>query len=227
LVSEDRAKKALLAFQKLEDRDDAAAVAYMNEFGEFDHLEMAEDKFVGAGIPEPIQKLCTDYIQKGQDPFALSLPLFWAVRDEIVGLWNLAIAVESRDSEKSKYECLRRRPNSAFDPEPDWLAVGKAILCTDLSASLNPGRLNPRLILSQEDGEIVALTMAATVRTGLYLTLFDMIASKTEYRKCLKCGGPFIPGVQRQQYCTEICQNAAKMKRYRDRQKNGLDTCAG
>jgi hypothetical protein len=222
IFSEERGKEALLAFENLKDRDDAAAIAFINEFGGFDHLEMDEDRFVGAGIPDSIQKLCAEYVQKQLDPFAVSLPLFWAVRDEIVGLWNLAIAVERKDSQSAQGECIRRRPNTTFDPETSWLALGKAILCADLSASLNPGKGNPRLILSEKDGAIVAVTMATTVRTGLYLTLFDMIASKTEYRKCLNCGRPFIPGVQRQQFCKKICQNAAKTRRFRDRSKGGL-----
>jgi hypothetical protein len=222
IVSEERAKEALLEFLRLKDRDAAVAVAYMNEFGEFDHLEMDEDRFVGDGIPESIHKLCKEYARKRQDTYAVSLSHFWAVRDEIKGLWNLAIALDQKDPRTAKGECLNRRPNSTFDPDTNWLAVGKAILCADVSASLNPGKRNPRLILSERDGAIVALTMATTVRTGLYLTLFDMIASKTEYRKCLNCEGLFIPNVQKQQYCKQVCQNAAKIRRYRDRHKGGL-----
>lgn len=219
LVSEERAKEALMAFLNLKHRDDAIAVSYINEFGEFDHLELDGDHFVGSGIPEAIQQLCKQYVKKRQDPFAVSLSQFWAVRDHIEGLWKLALAVDQKDSKRARDECIRRRPNSSFDPEPNWLAVGRAILCADLSASLNPGQRNPRLILSEKDGKLVALTMSTTVRSALYLTLLDMIVSTTEYKKCPNCKKYFIVTVKRKQYCTEVCQNAAKVRRFRVRHK--------
>ena len=221
LVSQERAKEALLAFLNLHDRDDAAAVGYMNEFGDFDSIERDKDRFAGTAVPEAIQQFCKKCTQKRQNPFALSLSHFWAIRDEIEGLWNLAFAVDRKDAQGAKDECIRRRPNSSFDPEPNWLSVGKAILCADLSASLNPGQRNPRLILSEEEGKLVALTMGITVRTGLYLTLFYMIVSKTEYKKCPNCKKRFIAAVKRKQFCTPVCQNAAKARRWRVRHSPG------
>lgn len=221
LVSEQRAKEALLAFVNLEYRNDDVAISYIREFGEFDQLERDQDRFVGAGIPEVIQQFCKQHVQKRQTPFAVSLSLFWAVRDEIEGLWNLAVAVDQKDSQGAKVGCIRRRPNSSFDPETNWLAVGRAILCADLSASLNPGKRNPRLILSVKEGKLVALTMGTTVRTALYLTLFDMIVSKAEYKRCPNCKKPFIVTVKRKQFCTPICQNAAKARRWRVRHSPG------
>lgn len=219
LVSEEKAKEALMAILNLKDRSDAVAVEYINEFGEFDHLELDEDHFVGSDIPETIQQLCKQYVQKRQVPFAVSLRHFWTVRDHIEELWNLARAMDQKDSQRAREECIRRRPKSSFDPEPNWLAVGKAILCADLSRSLNPGQRNPRLILSEKNGKLVALTMSTTVRSALYLTLLDMIVSKTEYKKCPNCGIHFLVTVKRKQYCTDVCQNAAKVRRFRDRHK--------
>ena len=219
LVSKEKAQEALLAFLNLADRDDAAVVGYINEFGEFDHLELDEDRFVGSGIPRSIQRFCKEYVKKGQDPFAVSLNHFWSLRDEIEGLWNLALAVDQKDSQKAREECARRRPKSIFDPEPNWLALGKAILCADLSTALNPGQLDPRLILSEKDGKLVALTMGKTVRSGLYLMLLDKIVSKTAYKKCPNCNKRFIVTVKRKQYCTDVCQNAAKVRRFRVRHR--------
>jgi hypothetical protein len=223
LVSQERAKEALLAFINLEDRDDVA-VGYLNDFGEFDHVELDEDKLVGSGVPRAIQQFCKEYVQKRQDPFAVSLIHFWSVRNDIKGLWNLALAVDQKDSQRAHDECVRRRPNSSFDPEPNWLAVGKAILCADLSASLNPGERNPRLILSEKEGKLVALTMGTTVRSSLYLTLLDMIVSKTEYKKCPNCKKYFIVTVKRKQYCTEGCQNTAKVRRFRVRHQGNTSS---
>lgn len=225
LVSEERAKEALLAFINLPDGDDAA-VGYMNEFGEFDHLELDEDKFVGSQIPRAIQQFCKESVQKRQAPFAVSLSHFWSVRDDIRALWNLALAVHEKDSQKARDECVRRRPKSSFDPEPNWLAVGKAILCADLSASLNPGQRNPRLILFEKEGKLVALTIGTTVRSALYLTMLDMIVSKTEYRKCPNCKKHFIVTVKRKRYCNEVCQNAAKARRFRVRHKGNASGMA-
>jgi hypothetical protein len=106
--------------------------------------------------------------------------------------------------------------------------VGKAILCTDLSASINPpGQRNPRLILSEKEDKLVALTMAKSVRSALYLMLFDMIVSKTEYKKCSHCKKHFIVTVKRKKYCTEVCQNAAKARRFRVRHKGDNNSSAG
>jgi hypothetical protein len=219
LVSEKKAKEALLSFIGLKDGDDAAAVRYINEFGEFDHLELNEDKFVGTNVPGSIQQFCKQQILKREDPFAVSLSHFWAVRDDIEGLSNLAAALDQKDSSRARAECLRRRPNSRFNSEPNWLSVGKAILSADLSASLNPGQRNPRLILSENEGSFVALTMGTTVRSALYLSLLDLIVSKTEYKTCLNCKKPFIVTVKRKQYCTDVCQNTAKARRFRVRHK--------
>jgi len=219
LVSQERAKQALLEFVNLEDRDEAAAIGYINEFGEFDHLDRVNDVFVGSDIPEAIQKFCKECIGRRQSPFAVSLHNFWAVRDDIEGLLNLSRAVDSKDVQRARDECIRRRPNSTFDREPNWLAVGKAILCADLSAALNPGHRNPRLLLSDKEGKLVPLTMGTSVRSALYLTLLDMIVSKTAYKKCLNCKERFIFTVKRKQYCNEACQNAAKARRFRSRHK--------
>ena len=220
LASELRVEQALVEFMNLEDGDDNAAVEFMKEFGEFDHLELDEEnQFVDSDIPQTVQKICKGYIRKQEDPFVVSLNDFWAVRRDIKGLWNLAEALGRKDRQRVRDECIRRRPNSTSYPEPNWLAVGKAILCADLSASLNPGKGNPRMILSEKDGKLIALTMGTTVRSALYLTLLDMIVSRTPYRSCPNCKKYFIVTVKRKQYCTEVCQNTAKVRRFRDKQK--------
>ena len=219
MVSEARAREALLEFVNLEDRNEAAAVDYVNKYGEFDWTKVEIDKLVGPGVPEAIQRFCKGCIRARQLPFALSLSHFWAVRDEIDGLWNLARALDQKDSERVRAECTRRRPHSSFDPEPNWLVVGKSILCADLSAGLNPGHHNPRVFLSEKAGSLIALTMAVNVRSGLYLMLLDMIVSKTGYKSCPNCKKHFIVTVKRKKFCTEACQNAAKARRFRARHK--------
>ncbi len=92
----------------MKDGDDFAAVKYINEFGEFDHPTLKEDKFLGSNIPESIQQFCKQQVQKWEDPFAVSLSGFWAIRDDIEGLWNLALAVEQKNSSEARVECIRR-----------------------------------------------------------------------------------------------------------------------
>jgi len=227
-VSEEKAKSALQDFLNLEDRNTNDAIAYIRKFGEFDHLEVTKDGFVYPNVPAEIQEFCKkclkpergpDGFARPRDPFALALDDFWSVRSDILGLWKLANAVIQEESQSARVECLRRRPTSTFQGEPDWPAVGKAILCADLSASLNPGKRNPRIILREHEGKFGALTVCTTVRTALYLMLLKMILSGTEYGGCANCSKYFVMTVRGKKFCSATCQNAAKVRSWRDRQK--------
>lgn len=220
VFDEERATQAFLEFMNLPDRDDTAAIRYIHEFGEFDYVDVEKDGFVGSGIPESVQEFCKQCVREQKEPFALPLSMFWDVRNDIESLRHLSIALSDKDPQRVRDECIRRRPHSPFDPEPNWLAIGKAILCADLSASLNPPEhQNPRVILSDMQDELVALTMCNSVRSALYFTLFSMITSQTEYKKCPHCKKHFIVTVKRKKYCTDVCQNAAKVRRYRTKHK--------
>lgn len=215
LVPSSRAKEAFMAFLNLTRAADEDAVRYIEEFGLFDEVEVDADGNMDSRIPRGVQRICKQFQNEHKDPFAVSLADFWAVRDTILGLWNLSIAIFEKDHQRAKEECIRRRPQSTFEEEPNWLAVGKAILCIDLSSALNPGMNNPRLVLSEEAGRLVPLTMGTTVRTALYLTLLEMIVSKTEYRTCPNCRKHFLLTRKGKKFCSGSCQNTAKVQRFR------------
>jgi hypothetical protein len=220
LVSKQRVAEAFQEFMNLEAQKPDGAERFIAKFGAFDYLEVKKNRFVGRGIPTELQQFCSQSVRRWESPIAVSLRDFWRVRDDILGLWKLGAALSDRNVTAARDECIRRRPNSTFDRKSPWLAVGKAILCTDLSASLNPGRRNPRLVLTERDGKLVALTMGTTVRASLYVTLLDMIVSKTDYRRCANCRNHFIvSGRHEKLFCTDACRNAAKVRRWRDRHK--------
>jgi hypothetical protein len=219
LVSQKQARTAFKKFLKLKYGDDDAAVGYIRAFGEFDHLELEGDKFTNARIPGLIQQFCKECVRSKQDPFAVSLSSFWAIRDDIEGFLKLAKAIWQKDCDIAKDQCRRRRPNSDFCGETDWLALAQEILCVDLSALVNAQQQNPRLILTRRQGAIVALTMAKTVRSALYLTLFDMIVSKTNYKNCRNCNQFFLVTAKRKEYCDPTCRNTAKVKKYRNKKR--------
>src|SRR5262249_44999779 len=156
------------------DRDTNEAIRFVKEFGAFDFLEVTDRGFDHPTIPPRIQEFCKTCIKprpgkERRNPFATPLDDFWSVRNDIFGLWNLAMSIRSKDENSLRTECIRRRPGSNFDPPTDWLAVGKAILSADLSASLNPGKHQPRILLHDKEGQFVALTLCRTVRSALYL----------------------------------------------------------
>jgi len=217
IVSEDRARKALIKFLNLADRDEKAAVGFIEEFGCFDYLALQDGKFVGARIPEWLQEILQD-LDREEDPFATSLVHFWAVRDDIKELWDLLLAIDRNDPEATRLQCIRRRPNSTFDTRTDWVGLGKAILRVDVSIMLNSEE-PPRVILWEKQGATVALTMAKSVKSGVYLSLLNLIASKTLSDKCPNCGDAFLVTAKRKKYCTDACQNAAKAKRSRERKR--------
>ena len=80
LVSKQKAKDAFIAFLNLPDRHDDSAVRFVEQFGEFDHLELNEKGFAGSQIPADVQRICNRLLDEKQDPFALSLTDFWGVR---------------------------------------------------------------------------------------------------------------------------------------------------
>jgi hypothetical protein len=217
IVSEDRAREALIKFLNLADQDEKTAVGFIEEFGCFDYLALQDGKFVGARIPEWLQEILQD-LDREEDPFATSLVHFWAVRDDIKGLWDLSLAIGENDVEAIRQECIRRRPNSTFNTRTDWIELGKAILRVDVSIMLNSEE-PPRVVLWEKQGATVALTMAMSVKSGVYLSLLNLIASKTLSDKCPNCGDAFLVTAKRKKYCTDACQNAAKAKRSRERKR--------
>ncbi len=96
----------------------------------------------------------------------------------------------------------------------------KAVLCADLSASLNPGRNNPRLILHEMNGKLVLRTMCMNVRAALYFILLENVLSGTGYRRCAnKDCGMYYLAVKGRKFHSSTCQNAAKVRNWRERQK--------
>jgi hypothetical protein len=226
-VSEERARNALLYFMGLRDGNTGDAVGYIREFGEFDTFEVNDDGLVTRGVPDEIQQFCQTPIRPERErirgsPFVVSLSDFWAVRKNIVGLWDLSTAVSQGNERLVRDICLCRRPGVIFHSETNWLAVGRAILCTDLSASLNSGGHHPRLILHEKEGKLVLLTMCMNVRTALHLMLLKMIVCRTEYKRCANrnCGKYFVVNVPGKKFHSPNCQNAAKVKKWRDRHKS-------
>lgn len=228
-VDEKRATEAFLDFMNLAEGDDDGAIQYMRTFGAFDDYRFENENLVDLEIPEPIQRFCKMSMKEG--PYVVRLSSFWAVRDELKGLRDLSLTLEKKQLGEIQAHCRRRRPEEDYGPHTDWLALGRAILSADLTSSLNPqGHRNPRLCLAVQDGQLMAMTIGKSVRSALYLTLLQMIISKTQYRRCLRCKRHFVPrasGGKPQTYCPGgACRNAAKVKRFRikaDKQKEQLE----
>lgn len=223
-VHEKRGREAFLDFLNLAEGDDDRAIQYMRTFGAFDELRIENGNVVDFNIPEPIQQFCKMATRELRSPYVIRLSSFWAVRDELKGLRDLSLALEKKKLGEIQSHCTRRRPEEDYGPGTDWMALGRSILCADLTSSLNPqGHRNPRLCLAVKDGQLMAMTMGKSVRSALYLTLLQMIISKTQYRRCLRCKKHFVPrtsGGKPQKYCPGgACQNAAKAKRFRIKAK--------
>jgi hypothetical protein len=225
-VTEKKAKEALQDFLNLKDGRTEDAVDFIRKYGEFDLVDVSKDALKDADAPAEVRAFCEES-QHGpmpRDPFVLALDDFWKVRIDILGLWNLAGALNREDLDAVRAECRHRRPKSTFKGEPAWLAVGKAILCADLSASINEARIRPRILLSQRDDNFCALTVCDTIRTGLYVQLLKMVVSRTEYRQCESCGNHFPVTVRGKKFCSKPCQNAAKVRKWRKKRKKEADS---
>jgi hypothetical protein len=225
LVSRERAESALLRFMELPQDDTDKAMEYIKEFGEFSSIEADENGNLNADVPNEIRDYwenCNDR-KRGEvrkSPYILDLEEFWEVRKNIQALWDLNTALLNENAEPARQLCVRLRPEFPFHDKTNWLAVGQAILCADLSSSLNPGRYNPRLILYARDGKLVLQTMCMNVRATLYLLLLESVLSGTGYRRCAnKTCGMYFMVVRGKEYHSKKCQNAAKVRSWRERQK--------
>jgi hypothetical protein len=226
LVSRERAESALLRFMDLPQEDTRKAMEYIKEFGEFSSVETDENGQLNIDVPNEISqfwKNCNEP-KRGKvrkSPYVLDLEDFWKVRKNIQALWDLNTALLNKNAESARQLCLRLRPDFPFHQKTSWLVVGKAILCADLSSSLNPGRYNPRLILHARDGKLVLQTMCMNVRTTLYVLLLESVLSGTGYRRCAnKNCGKYFMAVKGKRYHAPTCQNAAKVRSWRERHKH-------
>ena len=223
LVSKGRAEDALLRFMELPASDTAKAMEFIQEFGEFDTNEMDENGMLGVEVPKEIGKFCKACRASRFDskvPFVVNLRDFWGLQTNLRELWDLATSLREKRTDAVRIHCRQRRPHFEFPDKTNWLAVGKALLSTDFSASLNSGRNDPRLILHEVKGELVLQTMCMNVRAGLHMMLLEKILSGTGYRTCARkdCGKYFI-AVKGKKYCSMSCQNKAKVRRFRERHR--------
>jgi len=208
-------------FMELPEGDSPAALQYIRDFGDFGSTEISEKGILKVEVPDEIAtfcRACKASRRNLQEPFVVNLHDSWAVRKKLHELWDLNTALVDANTEAVRLHCKRLRPTAVFRERTNWFAMGKALLCTDLSASLNSGRSNPRIILHELNGKLVLQTMCMNVRTGLHLTLLEKVLGGTGYRLCARpdCGKYFI-AARRKQYHSQACQNAAKVQRYRDR----------
>jgi hypothetical protein len=232
-VSEETVNRALMKFLNLSDGDSDGALEYMAEFGAFGHIELTGHRLDHPDVPQEVQRFVEACIRPGRNqlrqiPFAFPLDAFWRVRNNVLSLWNLGTAISKKDVDTVKCECQGRRPSSVFQATPDWLAIGKRILGTDLSFSMNLGtgperqqrRHQRRIVLGQDEERFVALTVCATVEEALYVELLKLILSETEYKECKNCDKYFLVTVAGKEFCSLKCQNAAKVRNWRARQKS-------
>jgi hypothetical protein len=221
LVYGGKANAAFLEFINLKPGDTQQAIGFIEKFGAFDMIELAVDDPEFFSLPREVQQFCRACLHTNTpgercQPFATSLDQFWKTQEDIVGLWRLADHLAARKTDAVREECKLRRPTYEFSANPDWLAVGRAVLAADVSASLNMNSPKPpRLLLHARDGQFIPLTLCQTVRSSLYVQLLTAIVSAKEHRRCLHCNGYFIPKVQSQMYCIGKCQNIAKVRRSR------------
>jgi hypothetical protein len=220
LVSSERAESALLRFMELPQGDTAKAIGYLRDFGDFGGVEPDEQGDFDVDLPTEVTQLWAKCDKRNREGFfALDLQDFWKARQKIQGFWDLNTALIEKNQKEAQRHCSRIRPDFTFDPKTNWLAVGKALLCADLSSSLNPGRHNPRLILRERNGNLVLQTMCMNVRTALYLILLEKVLSGTGYTRCGNKDCPmYFMIVKGKKYHSLKCQNAAKVRRFREKQ---------
>lgn len=229
LVHGERAEAAFLEFINLESGNTDQAMRFIQEFGEFDHLDLDSNDRARPGlVPREVQQFCDECLnpkdpRKRGNPFAVPLRQIWKVQADILGLWKFWNSLSEKKINVIQKECRSRRPSFEFAGDVDWLAVGKAILCADLSASLHTSNQKPpRLLLHERDGKFIALTFSRTVQCALYVQLLSITVSANNYRECLHCQRYFIPTVESQRYCTAKCQNVAKVRRSREKKSRPL-----
>jgi predicted RNA-binding Zn ribbon-like protein len=86
-----------------------------------------------------------------------------------------------------------------------------------LSYYVSQGLVSVTLGVTPHRRKMVAVALAPDVRSALYVALLSHIVSGTKLKTCARtgCTNLFVVTRPERKFCTERCQNLAKVKRYR------------
>jgi hypothetical protein len=223
-------QEILLEFVNLNRDDDEEALGFMQKYGVFDQRHRSDTakertRSYGSSFrdgPESPPKDVQTFLRGSGATFAVPLHDFWDVQKHIRILLELVRVLQSRDYAAIEAACaVLRMTRIAVDNERDWLAVGRQVLCADISGELNAGERGVSLVATERDGALLAAASSTTLRAALYLALLAQITQGERIGECgnPKCRKLFVLTRDTKRFCSKPCQELEKVNRYRDKLK--------
>ena len=130
--------------------------------------------------------------------------------------WDLAEAIELAQRASGQ------RPVSALDSEDDadvsHLSLKEIRRRASFAMASRLSMIRPRPIWDVVKDQWVTTWDVGTLEVAMYLMLLFDIQGRGQILTCPRCRKVFVADRARTQFCSNLCQNAAKVQRFRARQ---------
>jgi predicted RNA-binding Zn ribbon-like protein len=204
---------ALVEFVNLNLQDTHQITGFIRQYGLFSF----GDEVGMAGHPENVKAYWKKAKQLGLTPFATNLASFRDSRERVATMLKLARSRRGRERDAAFQEFLkinrglgelmRRTHPKDFDKQL-------------LSYYISQGLASVAIGVATHRSKMVAVALAPDVRSALYVALLSSIVRGTKLKTCARIGCINLFVITRpKDYCSVHCQNLAKVKRYRKRQR--------
>lgn len=130
--------------------------------------------------------------------------------------WDLAEAIELAQRASGQ------QPAGPLDPDDDvgvsHLSLKEIRRRASFAMASGLAMLRPRPIWDLVTDQWVTIWDVGTLETAMYLMLLFDIQGRGQILTCPRCRKVFVADRSRTQFCSNSCQNAAKVQRFRARQ---------
>ncbi len=212
-VAAIRERDALVDFVNLKPEDAGQIVGFINRYGLFSD----GDRVAMTGHPDKVKEYWKKTVDRRLTPFATNLDFVRDSRDRVASVMKLDRSRSKRERDavfqeflkinRSLAGLMRRTHRRDFEKKllSYYVSQGLALVTLGVAAHLS---------------KMLAVALAADVRSALYVGLLSHIVSGTKLRTCARTGCETLFVVRGpKEYCSTRCQNLAKVTRYRKRRR--------
>ena len=209
--------EALSEFVNLQPDQNSTAIDFLLKRGVFNEQDLK--RMADEDLPAAVAEFGRRTREEGRHCFQTPLAKFWEVRSELASLVNLAKGLEERDRECVVIEVASLQHGHVPSEYPDVFFWGRKAILVFLIRGLESVGLGVR----EHAGRFYAFAGSPFVRPVLYLMLLHHLGRETPIRECKHDACRrifFVEGKRIKIYCSPECQNAAKVQRFRQKQRS-------
>jgi hypothetical protein len=204
-------------------RDENSACEFLLHHGVFRERDLDDQR----GFPKQIREYWSKTERKGNKPFALRLADLWDEQAEFrdflmivrsLSMKNIQEADKLASKVLSKIILGQENPKGLVDLglfRTDLGVFSKAALRGPFSDQLAKAAVR----LDFREGVILPSIFTLYALPGLYAQVWKRFLDRKPLALCARCGTPFAFTRPGKIHCSAGCKNAAKQRRYRDRQE--------